>query len=56
MIDKNKLKEKLKVHLGRDPSDKEIENGQTDQSIINEIIQEELEDLRSRVDKLENKK
>ncbi len=55
-IDKTKLKEKLENYLGRKAKDNELINAEKDYNLVNEIILEKLEEIKSRLDKLEKQK
>lgn len=52
---KRKLKEKLEKSLGRPPKPNEIINAETDQKVILELMEDEIDNLRSRVESLEKK-
>ena len=54
-INKTKLKGKLEKLLGRTAKPSELINAEKDQNIINELLSEEVEDLKNRLSKLENK-
>ena len=51
--DKIKIKNKLREKLNREPSDKELGNAETDANLVNELLADEIEDLKKRVSKLE---
>lgn len=55
MIDKNKIKIKLKKYLGREPKKNELINAEKDQNIINEIIIDEINLIKIEIDKLKGK-
>ena len=53
IIDDKKIKKQLKQVLKRNPKKHEVENAYQDFNIVNNIIIEKLEDLETRVKKLE---
>ncbi len=52
-ITADKIREKLRKHLGREPKDSEVANGAKDLNITNEIIVDEMNLLNQRVAKIE---
>ena len=48
-IEKTKIQKALKKFLNREPSEKEIQNGYTDQNIINELMMEEIDSLKEEI-------
>lgn len=52
-IPKEKIKEKLRIYLKREPKEAEVVNGANDLNIVNEIIMDEMELLNKRVAKIE---
>ena len=54
-ITKEKIKEKLRKHLKREPKDDEVENGKKDIAIIQEIQDDEIEAIKVRLVDLEKK-
>lgn len=54
-IDKTKIKKKLQTLLSREPSSDEIINGAKDFNIVNEILFDEVEELKIKVAKLSTK-
>ena len=55
MIDKEKIKVKLRKLLNREPSENEVENSKNDPVINCEIMAEDIDNLEKRVEKLESK-
>jgi len=54
-IDKTKLKNKLEKYLGRKAKPSELINAEKDQNILNELLLEEIEVLKTKVAILEEK-
>lgn len=55
-IEKTKIKDKLEKLLNRKPSSDEIINAQKDFNIVNEILYDEIEDIKKDIIKLKIKK
>ena len=54
-INKVKLKEKLEAKLGRNAKANEIINAETDVALLVDLLSDELEILKERVDNLDKK-
>lgn len=52
-MDKEKLKQKLEIKLKREPFPQELINAEKDVNLINELIQDEIEDIKKRLTVLE---
>lgn len=46
---KDKIRDKLSILLNREPTENEIINAQNDQIIINQILEDEINELRKEI-------
>lgn len=50
-----KLEQKLIQHLNREPKPNELANAKTDKGLLVQVLLDEVEEIKSRLDKLEKK-
>jgi hypothetical protein len=56
IVKKGKIQGKLRKLLNREPTENEVINAQNDQIIINQVLEDDIEELKKEIKLLKNKK